>query len=341
MIKVLIVTNMYPFKGMDYFGNFLKNEVEFINSNEDIKADVFFVNGRIDKKNYITNLIKFMKIYKKYDVIHYHHSYVAWYSYFVKNKIQIFTIHEGGNIHIKNDMLIPGYGHGRNSKLEGIFKLLNLREKIFNKMDKIIVTKISNHDCYFNNKKIMFNPMGIDFEKFNIYDIEESKSKIDVDIKEGEIVLLFPNEPRKEKNIELFEKVSGKIEERLGVKVKKLYGGKISHNEMQYFINISDICYLTSEFEASPTIAKETIACGKIILTTDVGDLRELFGTKFYDWICKDEEEFIKKSMNIIKNNNLDREKIRKHGINKGISIEDTAKNVCNLYRGFYKNTGE
>lgn len=331
-MKILVVTNMYPFPDMDYFGNFLKNEVKYLSEKE--KIDVFFVNGRKNKLNYIMGLLKFLTRYKQYDIIHYHHSYVAWYSLFIHRKVQFFTIHEGGNIKIDGSTIVPAYGHGRNATLEKIFKLLNLRYLIFKKMDKIIVTRYSNKDYYFNDKKIVMNPMGIDFNKFKIISKLEARRELGLD--QDSIVLFFPHEPRKEKNVELFKQIVSAISNKVNNKVIPLYGGKISADTMYKYINASDICYLTSKFEASPTIVKEALACGVPILCSNVGDLEELLSPIYTDLICENIEEFIEKTLKLL-NNPFNRDSAREFLKAQGMEYETTSENIYNLYKEVLK----
>ncbi|WP_417898702.1 glycosyltransferase family 4 protein [Bacillus haimaensis] len=328
-MKILIVTNMYPFENMDYFGNFLKKEVEYIQS-QNIEVEVLFLNGRDNKINYLTGLMKFLNIYREFDIIHYHHSYIAWYSFFVKNKKQIFTIHEGGNIKIINNLLIPHYGHGRKGYIEKLFKMFNLRKHILNQMNRIIITKYSDKPLTYNDKKVIQNPMGIDFNKFIIINKEKARLELGMDI--NDIILFFPHEPRKEKNVELFYDIVESLKLRTSKNIKAIYGGKISTNDMYKYINAADICYLTSNFEASPTIVKESLACGTPILCSNVGDLEELFDPVFTTFICNNCEEFVEKSMEIL-DKPINRDNIREFLQSKGMDYKTTSENVLKIYK--------
>ena len=48
------------------------------------------------------------------------------------------------------------------------------------------------------------------------------------------------------------------------------------NNEVVYFINSADVVVLTSMHEGSPNVIKESMACNVPIVSTRVGDVKEL-----------------------------------------------------------------
>jgi teichuronic acid biosynthesis glycosyltransferase TuaC len=68
-----------------------------------------------------------------------------------------------------------------------------------------------------------------------------------------------------------------------------LVGGQIDHDLMQFYINACDVVLLTSEFESSPMIVKEAL-CSKVpVVSTEIGDVRDLFGNLRGCFICQPE----------------------------------------------------
>ncbi|BCB05867.1 glycosyltransferase family 4 protein [Bacillus sp. KH172YL63] len=335
-MKILIVTNMFPYKDMDYFGNFLELEYKFMKSQGE-KVDLLFLNGRENKLNYLIGLNRFLKVYKDYDIIHFHHSYIAWYAFFIRGNRgikKIMTIHEGGNINIKNNEIFPAYGHGRKAFIEKIFSIFDIRTKIFNQMDHLILTRYSDNTLYYKNMKITNNPMGIDFNNFRI--IDKNKAKESLGIPVNDILLLFPHEPRIEKNVDLFDNVVDELQKKISKKIHVIYGGKISTKEMYIYLNAADICYLTSKFEASPTIVKESLACGTPILCSRVGDLEELLSSGLEFLICDNKDQFVQMSEKLL-NVPMDGTKLREFLFDKGISYELTSKKVIGIYKELLK----
>src|SRR3954469_19057396 len=73
-MKVLVVTNMYPTAEMPAFGTFIHDQVEALRR-AGATVDVFFVNGRVSRWNYLSAFPRFWRFLagRKYDVIHAHY----------------------------------------------------------------------------------------------------------------------------------------------------------------------------------------------------------------------------------------------------------------------------
>ena len=52
MMRVLVVTNMYPTQDMPNFGLFVKEQIDLIKE-QDVDVDVLFINGKKKSLNYI------------------------------------------------------------------------------------------------------------------------------------------------------------------------------------------------------------------------------------------------------------------------------------------------
>ena len=55
--------------------------------------------------------------------------------------------------------------------------------------------------------------------------------------------------------------------------------GVVPFHEMNTYYNASDLVCMTSTREGSPNAIKEAMACDKIIVSTEVGDVQWLFGS--------------------------------------------------------------
>ena len=73
-MKVLYVTNMYPYESYPYYGIHVKEQIDSIKNNDDVTAIMLFINGRASRLNYLLSIIKAnYLIYKhKVDLIHIH-----------------------------------------------------------------------------------------------------------------------------------------------------------------------------------------------------------------------------------------------------------------------------
>lgn len=68
-----------------------------------------------------------------------------------------------------------------------------------------------------------------------------------------------------------------------------LLGGQIDHDLIHFYINACDVVLLTSEFESSPMIVKEALCCKVPVVSTELGDVRDLFGDLRGCFICQPE----------------------------------------------------
>jgi teichuronic acid biosynthesis glycosyltransferase TuaC len=124
-----------------------------------------------------------------------------------------------------------------------------------------------------NLAKASILPNGVDFERFKPMNREEAKKITGID--NGKFILFASDPSRCEKNYSLAEEAV----RRAGIEKNRLYVvNNKPHEQMSYFINAGDVLLLTSFWEGSPNVIKEAMACGLPIVSTDVGDVREVIG---------------------------------------------------------------
>lgn len=113
MIKVLILSNMYPSQQKPTSGIFVKNQYEYLRDNYDLDLDIYYMKRRFTKKTgsivkYILFFIKFIPylIKKRYDILHVHflgeHFYLVFlYKFFYRKTKIVLTLH-GRDIYKKH-----------------------------------------------------------------------------------------------------------------------------------------------------------------------------------------------------------------------------------------------
>ncbi len=139
-----------------------------------------------------------------------------------------------------------------------------------------------NHAVISPGVNEIFKPQD-EIGKRNLCEIKNNKD---------EPVLIYVGRVEKEKNI------AGLIEQVKGSRFKLLIVGdgrekaklmraskdhsnilfidKVANERVPSLIHAADICVLFSEYEGMPTFVLEGLACGKPVLSTDVGDVRDL-----------------------------------------------------------------
>lgn len=115
-------------------------------------------------------------------------------------------------------------------------------------------------------------PYGVDTRRFTPGDRGEARRRLGV--ANGRRLVIFPNtptEPRKRLDLAraAFEVARATVPE---TDFQIVTG--VSHDTMVDYYRAADCTLLTSDWEGSPNVVKESLFCGTPVVTTDVGDVR-------------------------------------------------------------------
>jgi len=126
----------------------------------------------------------------------------------------------------------------------------------------------------FGRHKAVILPTGVDTKKFRPIPQKEARAKLRWDPSE-EIVLFNAGKEPEVKRLDLAMLAVAEAR-RLGAKFQFIVlRGTIPHQDMPFCYNAADVLLLTSDFEGSPTVVQEAIACGLPIVSVEVGDVGE------------------------------------------------------------------
>ncbi len=271
-MKILTVTNMYPFAAEHYYGSFVREHVDALVS-EGVEVDVIFVNPKEGKVRYLTEMPRLARAIRErsYDVLHAQHSYCAVQTAGLRSVLQIdtpllFTIHEGEAYSTSSA--------GRSARLS--------KRLAYWKRLKRLALDLSDHVVTVDER--LLSVLGyqggysviapaVDTELFRPLDRAECRGRLDLP-REGAIVFFPASVARPEKGVDVFRAALAHVDR----KVHVCYGGQIERAQMPLYMNAADVVVATSHFEASPMIVKEAMACDTPVVSTDVGDVRALFG---------------------------------------------------------------
>jgi glycosyltransferase involved in cell wall biosynthesis len=132
---------------------------------------------------------------------------------------------------------------------------------------------------YRLKKKLRVNktevvPNGVNLQHFKPMEKHACREKLGWD--PNTYHLLFAADPKRgDKNFGLTENALKYIKES---SYKLHFLSDVPYNEVPLIMNASDVVLLSSPAEGSPNVIKEAMACNCPIVSTDVGDVREIFG---------------------------------------------------------------
>lgn len=202
---------------------------------------------------------------KKYDVIHAHYSLTGWVAIWANfGRVPVIVSYMGcdtyGDYNQKGRRVLSSYFNILAAKLLQPF------------VDKIIVKSKNLAKYIYLKKKSETIPNGVDLELFRPLNKEQCRNELTLDSKKKYILFLAnPKDPRKNFDL-LYRAVLLIGHDNLDI----ITPYPIKHSMTPCYLNAADVLVSTSFNEGSPNVVKEAMACNTPIVSTDVGDVREI-----------------------------------------------------------------
>lgn len=214
---------------------------------------------------YLSNFKKLREYLKDNpcDVIHAHYVYSGIISWMAKGKHKLIVSLMGSDLICSKN---------QSNRMEPIAFATRLITKIWAKyfFDFTIVKSKEMGAKLFRKTKYDIIPNGVDFDVF--YPIDMANAREVLGLNQSDKIVLFAADPgRTEKNYKLAEEAI----KNLNNNIKLLVVYNISQKELNNYYNAADLILLTSLYEGSPNVIKEALACNRVIVSTDVGDVRD------------------------------------------------------------------
>ncbi|MGH8492649.1 MAG: glycosyltransferase family 4 protein [Moraxellaceae bacterium] len=253
-MKILVVTNMFfsRNKKMPYAGVFVTEQVDALRA-AGIDCDVYIIDGFRGMWRYFTSAIHlyWKLLFSSYDVIHVHYGLSGLFTLlnpFIRWRKVILTLH-GGDI-------LPD---------QGKHIQVMLTRLIVRRVGGIIILNEQMRDELKHVRcKIWRMPCGVDETLFNgVYDGRQD-------------VVIFPSSPdRAVKNFPLFRKICTEFFARYG-EMSVVFVDGLNREEVAELFSRASILLMTSISEGSPQVVKEALLCDLPVVSTDVGDVRDV-----------------------------------------------------------------
>jgi teichuronic acid biosynthesis glycosyltransferase TuaC len=269
-VRTLLVTNMYPYAGQPYYGSFVREFVEAMRERGHA-IEVHFTNPRTSRRAYFTDLAPLRRRIRDgaFDLVHAQHTYSAYQVLAAGAALRrrpplLLTLHEG-EVHAPAETRDPDA-----DLLKRLIYVRRLKGLAAERAERVVVVEQRMAEAVGRPDADVIPP-AIDTGLFRPGDRAAARAALGID--HGRPIALFPANP------ERFEKRGDLLRQALpllATPIEVLWGGKIPHDDMPTWMAAADVVVQTSQYEASPMVIKEALACDRPIVTTDVGDVRAL-----------------------------------------------------------------
>src|SRR6266568_7564939 len=250
-LRILVVTAMYPHRGHEGYGAFVMQQVEQLRRLKH-EVDVLHFRGYRSKLEYFKAAIQVRQRTRstKYDVVHAHYGLTGMAAVFRFNTPLVITLHG-------SDVLLGG-AQRLISRLACRFADASVA------VSKQIAARASGEVI----------PCGVDLSVFQPKGRAEARERLGLPLDKKYV--LFPFSPSR--TVKRFDLATDAVNRLVagGLNVELLTVSQVPNGEMPWYYSAADAMILCSDSEGSPTSVKEALACNLPVVSTDVGDVREI-----------------------------------------------------------------
>ena len=174
-------------------------------------------------------------------------------------------------------------------------------------------------------KNIDIIPNGVDLSVFKPMNKNRCLEKVRWD-KNKKHILFAANPNRLEKNFMLANNAFEALN-RNDIELHTMIN--IDHKMVPYYMNAADVVILTSLWEGSPNVIKEAMACNRPIVSTDVGDVRNIVDKTNGCYICTNNSNDISQKISFALNFKETNGRLNISHLDKN----EVAKKIGNIYK--------
>lgn len=256
-MKVLVVTNMYPTPAVPALGTFVHDQVRALRA-AGAEVDVFFVNGRQSRWNYLWAFPRFWSFLRgrRYDVIHAHYVLTGVIARSQWRHKVVLTHH---GVEVLGDPPWQAW-------------LCRLVTPLFDAA--IYVTEELRRALDDTDGWVI--PCGIDLTAFTSVPRDEARARLGLPANRR-LVLFAGQYWQAIKRFDLVEAAIALAQEHFPDIDLVLLTEK-PHEIVPLYMSACDALVLTSDAEGSPTVVKEAMASNLPIVSVAVGDVVEVIG---------------------------------------------------------------
>jgi len=291
-MKVLVMTSIYPTPADPALGSFVRTQVEALKQ-AGVEIELLVLSGRFRKLNYPMAVFQLRRRLAEgsIDLVHAHYGYVGMVAR-TQWKVPVVVTYHGGDLMglIVND---------RGDKARSGPLIAAAGQMLARHVDAAIVQS-AEMASLLDSSNVFIIPHEIDFEVFRLTDRAEARAALGLE--PAKKYVLFAANPQN--GVKRFPLAKAATEEltRQDPSIELVVAYKETQDRLALYMNACDALVFTSFMEGSPNIVKQAMACNLPIVSTDVGDVREIIGSTEGCYVCKpDVREFAERLADILR----------------------------------------
>jgi len=259
-MRILHITTNYPTPEYPIFGIFVKEQVESLQK-IGLDSDVFYCDGK--GRGFRQYIIYIPKLWwtiarGRYDILHFHHALSA-----VIGCLTLWPFCKKCVLSYQND---PSNEWG-----DKVFRFLNLFFKAF-------IFK-NTPEKYSQYSKVHYLPNGVNQDFFVPMDRRECRRSLGWD--EGKIYIIYMDSNRgvrTQKRRDRFDETIHLLQKEYGYNVESVIMRNVAREYVPLYLNAANLHLISSDFEGSPNSVKECMCCNTPVVSTNVGNVRDMIG---------------------------------------------------------------
>jgi glycosyltransferase involved in cell wall biosynthesis len=274
-MKVLIITAIYPTPENPAFGSFVKTQAESL-KHAGIDVELLVMRGRNRKLLYPKAIFQLRKRLQQgsFDLVHAHFGYVGLVAR-TQWRVPLVVTYHG------DDLL--GTINERGKKALWSVLAAAACKKLARHVDAAIVQS-QQMARQIRKANVFVIPHEVDLEVFKPTERGEARAALGLDPRKK--YLLFAANPEiPVKRFSLARAAADVLEQQNGF-TELLVVYKEPQERLALYMSACDVLVFSSYQEGSPNIIKQAMACNLPIVSTDVGDVRQVIGKTKDCYIC-------------------------------------------------------
>jgi len=265
VLRVLVVTNLWPFPGDPGYGSFVKAQMESLRA-LGVEYDLLFINGRESRWNYFRSVCQLRRHLRAahYDLIHAHMGLSGWVA---RCQVRVPVV-----VSFLGDDVLGKFDRRGRTTLYGRF--LRACSYILARLVRSVIVKSSEMKRRLRLASAHVIPNGVDLNLFRPMDGLEARAALRLDAAK-KFVLFAYNRAELRKRYDLVESAVARARDQVP-ELEILHVYRVPQEQMPLYLNAADLMVMASTIEGSPNTVKEALACNLPVITVEVGDTTEL-----------------------------------------------------------------